>query len=217
MSAGGDNGAVPDERSPELRASDADRERVAVRLREDLVAGRLTLDEFSERLDAAYGSRTIAELEELTRDLPQTATAPAVPSRRTPTRWSVAVMSGVERKSRWRVAAKTFAIAVMGGVELDLRKVEIESPEVEIIAIAVMGGIEITVPEGVEVDVTGFAFMGGKEVDVADVPPLPGAPLIRVRAFALMGGVEVKSKRTRARAVSPPALPPLPQPPQLPR
>jgi DUF1707 SHOCT-like domain/Cell wall-active antibiotics response LiaF, C-terminal len=213
MSEVRDNGPVADERAPELRAGDSDRDRVAAKLRESLVAGRLTLDEFSERLDAAYGARTLAELEELTRDLPESAALPAVASRRTPTRWTVAVMSGVERKSRWRLPAKTTAIAVMGGIELDLRKAEIESQEVEIIAVAVMGGIEIIIPEGVEVDLTGFAFMGAKEDRMADAPVLPGAPLIRVRAFAFMGGIEVRSKRGSARAISPP----VPEPPRLPR
>jgi hypothetical protein len=198
----------------ELRAGDEDRERVVARLREHLVAGRLTLDEFSERLDAAYAARTHAELEPLTRDLPEHVPARQV-SRREPTRWSVAVMGGVERKSRWRLEESTVAIAFMGGVELDLRAAEITSDVVEITAIAIMGGVEITVPEGVDVDVTGFAFMGAKEDKIADVPPLPGSPLIRVRAFALMGGVEVKSKRTHRRAAGLP-LPPLPQPPELP-
>jgi hypothetical protein len=207
---------VTEERAPERRAGDADRERVAVRLRENLVAGRLTLDELSERLDAAYAARTIAELEELTRDLPETSTAASVQSRRKPTRWTVAVMSGVERKSRWRLPPKTVAIALMGGVELDLRKAEIESQEVEVTAIAVMGGIEIVVPDGVDVEVTGFAIMGAKEEKVADAPPLPGAPLIRVRAFALMGSVEVRSERGRNRAQTPP-LPPVPERPRLPR
>lgn len=207
---------MADEQFPELRAGDADRERVATRLREHLVAGRLTLDEFSQRLDAAYASRTIAELQELTRDLPETGAVPAVSSRRKPTRWSVAVMSGVERKSRWRVAPEMTAVAVMGGVELDLRSAEIETDEVVITAIAVMGGIEIIVPEGVDVDLSGFAFMGAKEEKVADVAPLPGAPIIRVRAFALMGAVEVHSKRSKTRAL-PQLLPPLVEPPRLPR
>lgn len=206
---------MSDERAPELRAGDADRERVAARLREHLVAGRLTLDEFSQRVDAAYAARTFADLEALTRDLPETAGPPAVSSRRTPTRWSVAVMSGVERKSRWRVPPETTAVAVMGSVELDLRKAEIEADEVQITAIAVMGAVEIIVPEGVDVDLIGFAFMGAKEERVADVPPLPGAPLIRVRAFALMGSVEVRSKRRKSRAIPPP-LPPIPEPPRLP-
>src|SRR3954447_8864744 len=55
-----------------LRASDADRERVAERLREHYGEGRLSDDDLSERIDAAYRARTISELEGLTVDLPST-------------------------------------------------------------------------------------------------------------------------------------------------
>ena len=203
--------------APALKASDADRDRVAALLREHLVAGRLTLDEFSERVDAAHAARTVAELEQLTRDLP-TARAPgeAQAPRRRPTRWSVAVMSGVARRSRWRISERTAAIAVMGGCELDLRNAEIEGAEIEITAIAVMGGVEIVVPEGVDVEITGLAIVGAKEDRVKDVRPLPGAPLIRVRAFALMGGVEVRSKPSGRALGTPLPVPPVPPVPPIP-
>src|SRR3954454_112340 len=55
-----------------LRASDADRERVAERLREHYGEGRLSDYDLSERIDAAYRARTISELEALTVDLPST-------------------------------------------------------------------------------------------------------------------------------------------------
>ena len=192
--------------TPDLRAADADRDRVAAELREHVGEGRLTLEEFSARIDAAYEARTLGELETLTRDLPAAGShAPATMARptRRPTRRSIAVMSGIARKSRWRIEERTTAIAVMGGIELDLRAAEIEGAEVEITAIAVMGGIEITVPEGVEVDLTGFAFMGGKEESVKEVPRIPGAPLVRVRAFAVMGAVEVRSRPAEKRSIGP--------------
>ncbi|MGW7331497.1 DUF1707 SHOCT-like domain-containing protein, partial [Streptomyces sp. NPDC054840] len=60
----------PEKPLPELRASDADRDRVVERLRDAVAEGRLDMEEFEERLDAVYRSRTYAELEPLTRDLP---------------------------------------------------------------------------------------------------------------------------------------------------
>src|SRR5262249_35742461 len=48
---------------PDLLVSDADRERVAAQLREHYEAGRLTLDEFQERLDEAHAARTGADLQ----------------------------------------------------------------------------------------------------------------------------------------------------------
>ena len=56
--------------SPTLRASDADRERVVDRLRSHAAEGRLEAEELGERVEAAYRSKTVGELDELTRDLP---------------------------------------------------------------------------------------------------------------------------------------------------
>jgi hypothetical protein len=53
-----------------IRASDVDREAVVTTLREAYTAGRLTLDEFDERMTAAYVSKTWGDLRALTADLP---------------------------------------------------------------------------------------------------------------------------------------------------
>lgn len=60
-------GGVPD---PNLRASDADRDRIVEQLRQHTADGRLTMDEFEQRMSAAYAARTYGELAGLTRDLP---------------------------------------------------------------------------------------------------------------------------------------------------
>jgi hypothetical protein len=57
--------------SPEMRASDGDRDRVAASLRDHVAEGRLTVDEFNERLEQVYQSRTYGELATLTSDLPE--------------------------------------------------------------------------------------------------------------------------------------------------
>lgn len=53
-----------------IRAADADREQAAAGLREHFAAGRLTSEEFDERLDGIYAARTLGELEDLMADLP---------------------------------------------------------------------------------------------------------------------------------------------------
>ncbi len=68
-----------------VRASDADRERVAERLRAASAEGRLTADEHEERLERAFSARTDAELEPLVSDLPEVRT-PRRPPRRGPDR-----------------------------------------------------------------------------------------------------------------------------------
>lgn len=55
---------------PQLRASDDDRDRTASLLREHHAAGRLSADEFQERLDATFAAKTMGQLAELLADLP---------------------------------------------------------------------------------------------------------------------------------------------------
>jgi len=55
---------------PRIRASDADRDRAAEALREHHATGRLTVEEFQDRLDRVYAAKTLGELDELMADLP---------------------------------------------------------------------------------------------------------------------------------------------------
>jgi Domain of unknown function (DUF1707) len=68
-----------------IRASDQDRDAVVATLRDAYTAGRLTLEEFDERMAAAYASRTWGELRKLTEDLPaQPILGSDVPGRHLP-------------------------------------------------------------------------------------------------------------------------------------
>ena len=163
-------------------------------LREHVVEGRLTLDEFSERVGAALQARTRADLGGRDGRPARGAVRPpnACPSPRPATprkqrRWHVAVMSGHSTKGRWRISGKTNAVAVMGGCDMDLRKAEIEGPEVEITAFAFWGGIDIVVPEGFDVELRGFSFMGGRDLSLRDVPIVPGSPRIVVKGYRRHG------------------------------
>jgi hypothetical protein len=185
---------MPADRADGMRASDAERERTVTTLRDGAAHGRLTFDELAQRTEIAYEATTGAELERLVADLPQAA--PDVfeaPHKRR--RWNIAVLGGCDRKGRWRPAPDSVALAVLGGVGLDLRDATIEGDEIVITAVAVLGGIEIVVPEGVEVDLDGFALLGGNEHEQGTAPVRPGTPVVRVRAFSLLGGIGVKVKR----------------------
>jgi hypothetical protein len=188
------------EQHPELRVSDADREATVVRLREAGGEGRLTLEELADRVERADAARTWADLDALTADLPAAAPgarlAPETPSKER--RWVVAIMGGEQRKGRWRPSRRTNAIAIMGGVDIDLREAEL-ADGAEILAIPVMGAVTVTVPEGVSVEMSGFALMGGNAGPDDKVLPLPNAPVVRVRAYSLMGGVVVERKKARKR------------------
>jgi class 3 adenylate cyclase len=210
---------VPAGGAPSVRVADAERDATVLLLREHVVAGRLTLDEFSERVGRALGATTRGDLDAVMTDLPLTAAAPTralEPSPRKQRRWHVAVMSGHSTKGRWRISGKTNAVAVMGGCDLDLRHAEIDGPEVVITAFAFWGGIKVVVPEGFDVELAGFSFMGGRSLRTRDVPIVPGSPRIVIRGFAVMGGIEVRSRSSRSgrqakeAALAPPPLPSLP-------
>ncbi|UKY50477.1 DUF1707 SHOCT-like domain-containing protein [Streptomyces inhibens] len=203
---------------PELRASDADRERVAEILRDALTEGRLVMEEFDERLEATYKARTYGELEPITADLPAAAGPPAASARLSlrkdsgaPTAWSERIVSGTEgasagvgilggfqRKGRWTIGRRFTALCCMGGGEIDLREANFAGPEVVIDCWAIMGGVNIVVPPGVEVDVRGLGIMGGFDSAEDGVPGDPGAPRVIVKGLALMGGVNVERKLLKA-------------------
>jgi hypothetical protein len=69
----------PDGSSPELRASDADREAAGERLRVAALEGRLDPAELDERMSAAYAARWCSELAELTADVTPAPAPPAAP------------------------------------------------------------------------------------------------------------------------------------------
>ncbi len=190
----------------DLRVSDADREQAAEALRIAAGDGRITFEELDERLSAAYAARTYGELAVVTADLPAAGgpppgalqdSAPRFPAGRIGgipgAGVSVAVMSEVNRAGEWVVPPRHTAVAIMGGVNMDLREARFSQPEVTIDVFALMGGVDIIVDESVAVDVSGFAFMGGFD-HRASGPGVPGAPRVRVTGFALMGGVNVRRK-----------------------
>jgi hypothetical protein len=107
----------------------------------------------------------------------------------------VAIMSGAARKGQWEPAGKIRVLAVMGGVELDFREADLLEGTTEISILAIMGGCQIVMPSDVGVEVNGSGFMGGF-THLQHRPPDEDAPLIRIKGLAVMGGVEVKIKKS---------------------
>jgi hypothetical protein len=191
----------------DLRASDADRERIANVLHQAVGEGRLTIHELDERLQGVYAAKTLGDLVPFTADLPVsgTATMPApipqaVPSNRiggTPGgSAAVAVLSGFSRTGVWVVPKYFSAVAFMGGGQLDLTQARFAERETTIQVFAFMGGIEIIVPDDITVRVSGFGLMGGFEHKGEHEGP-PGSPVLTINGFALMGGVDVRPPKRK--------------------
>ena len=101
---------------------------------------------------------------------------------------NVAMFGGFGKRVLASGWTRETAIAVFGGGEFDLTGV-VPGEGARLTAVAVLGGIEIKVDPGTKVTMSGFSLFGGREVKVR-----PGdGPPIALRAFAVLGGVEVKT------------------------
>jgi hypothetical protein len=199
----------PDSAPPALRASDAERERAAELLRDAMTSGRLTVEELDDRMQLVLAAKTRAELERLVDDVlvptgdrhpiaraagtvqPATARLPVRPGEQG-TRRILSILSGSERKGRWRLAASCSVLNVLGGSGLDLSGVELAADHVELKVVSVLGGAEIVLPEGLNVEVSELAILGGNDVDIGDEQPDPGGPVVHVRVVSILGGTEVR-------------------------
>ncbi|KUL36447.1 hypothetical protein ADL22_24330 [Streptomyces sp. NRRL F-4489] len=185
-----------------MRASDADRDRIAEILREALAEGRLDAEEHAERIDTVYRAKTMGELEPVVRDLPAAggrprpadtehayaAAAPAADQN------LIAIFSAATRKGRWRVPARINAVAIFGSVEIDLTEAVFPQQRVRINVTSVFGSVEVRVPENVTLRSSGSGILGNFEVETHDATD-PDAPEVEVNGFALLGNVEAKPKR----------------------
>jgi Domain of unknown function (DUF1707)/Cell wall-active antibiotics response 4TMS YvqF len=115
-----------------VRVSDAEREQTVVLLREHLLAGRLTPEEFEARAEAALAARVGTDLARIQDDLPRPAAA-----------------------AGWTAAVTAFA-----DVDFDLREAIIDRPQTTMVILAVCGNIDVYVPAGVTVDVSGLTLFG---------------------------------------------------------
>jgi hypothetical protein len=110
-----------------LRVSDADREQAVVALREHLLAGRLTLEEFTARVEVALRARLGEELSRAQDDLPEVFFETAS-ARRRPARFTTALLGQVARRGRLRLRGWAIAGSVFGDLDFDLREATVDQP-----------------------------------------------------------------------------------------
>lgn len=177
---------------PGVRIGDAERWAVDARLQQAVGDGQITLAEYEQRAGGVWESRTRDDLDLTTRDLPAPAAVacvvPPTPGRRPRTRRALAVMSSDELSGPVAPAQWIAAYSVLGSALIDLRRDDLPA-EVRVRAVAVLGSVEVRVPRGVEVHLSGVSLMGGREMHLD--PPRPGAPVVHLVSYAVMGGVVV--------------------------
>jgi hypothetical protein len=188
-----------------IRASDADRDRIADILRDALAEGRLDAEEHSERIDAVYRAKTVGELEPIVADLPAAGPRaegaavrayddPADPGG--PAENLVAVFSSSTRKGRWRVGRRTNAFSLFGNIEIDLTEALYGQRLSVINATSIFGNVEVRVPENISLRGSGTGIFGNFEVVTLEAAD-PEAPVVVVNGYTIFGNVEAKPKRGR--------------------
>ena len=169
------------------RLSDSEREQAVSALRDDLVAGRLSLEEFSDRVDAAYQATFRGELAGLREDLPEHQ---LTPSRRRPLRLSAALFGHLVRRGRLHLRGRSVAVSAFGDLDFDLREASIESQRVVVHVWVLAGNADLYVPERVDVDVGGTIVFGRRR-DWGRDTATPAGPGLTVRAHGVFGTVDI--------------------------
>ena len=167
---------------PEMRASDADRDRVIDVLRAAVGEGRLTPDEFEERMQAVLAARTFGELAPFTADLPPSAPGRYVPSAiaaAPPPEGEIRIAQkggSVSRTGHWAVPRRIDLRPSWCDVTLDFTEAVI-AVDTLLIEMSMRGGSLILVTRpGIVVDANDLAV---RYTDVEIRPDArPGVPVI---------------------------------------
>jgi hypothetical protein len=157
---------------PQVRISNADRERVAERLRTAVGEGRLSLEEFDQRVSGVLAARTFAEVEPYVADLPGGPVTPPTPEYaelRT-------TASSLKRRGSWVVPRRLLVSAKAGSVTLDFTDALIGHRTVDIELNVYAGSTTLVLPRGASVDIDSVELIAGS-AKVRHVPTTPmGGP-----------------------------------------
>ncbi|MCG7593316.1 DUF1707 domain-containing protein [Mycobacterium sp. PSTR-4-N] len=141
---------------PDLRVSDADRAAVRGLLERAVGHGMLSLDEYSERLDAVFAARTRRDLDVVIADLPF-GREPATPPAQEVRSW----LSSITRKGPWTVPPRMRLVTRMCSTTLDYTSAVLPGPVVHVEVDDYFGSVELVLPDGATADCNRVSTVGG--------------------------------------------------------
>ena len=146
-----------------------------------LADGRLSHEEYSERMPLALAARTLGDLAALTTDLAGPEHQPVQLHGGQPV---TALFGNAERSGRWVVPATLTCVATFGEVVLDFTEAILQDRHVVVTVYALFGRVRLIVPAGVEVVMNGNNFLGRQRGGTARrVPTSSDVPVIEVRGY----------------------------------
>ena len=196
--------------SPEQRPAVSfvdERERVIRLLSDHFANDRLSLEELESRMDLAYKAGSLADLQRLTADLPNIATAPvAVPTppeelaALAPDRERLfAVMSETHRRGAWIVPQRLDLLALMSDTTIDLTQASLPTGIIDIHVRSICAAVKIVVPPGLQVVNRVSSLMssvrGGGEPNEQTAGGWKAGTVVRLTGWALMAEVQTKVRR----------------------
>jgi hypothetical protein len=146
-----------------------------------LADGRLSHEEYSERMPLALAARTLGDLAALTADLAGPEHQPVQLHGGQPV---TALFAGADRRGRWVVPATLTCVASFGEIVLDFTEAILQDRHVVVTVYALFGRVRLIVPAGVEVVMNGSNFLGRQRGGTARrVPTSSEVPVIEVRGY----------------------------------
>jgi hypothetical protein len=177
---------------PPILASDAERERSIALLRDAVSEGRLTLEEFSDRVSLAQVARTDQELSDLARDLPADPAALVAPV--AVSEQHRAFGSHLIRSGSWSLPPRSSWRSIFGTIDLDLRQARLAGSETVLEVYNLFGTVTVIVPDGVEVVVRGGGLFASQKIESPERPPLAGGPRLTIDTRGPGGTLYVRAR-----------------------
>ncbi len=176
---------VPD---PQVRLSDADRERFVERLHQAVGEGRLTLAEFEDRVDKVLAAQTYQAVR------PYVADLPGAPE---PARDVVelrARSSSLKRKGQWRVPRRLVVTTQSSSVKLDFTETVIPGPGVEVVMDTRSSSLTLVLPRGATTDTEDLEMVSSSARDRVGAGPGTG-PHFRVYGRVKSSSLTLRYRR----------------------
>jgi hypothetical protein len=182
-------------RGVEPRAGDAERERVAEKLRVAAGDGRIDLAELEERLDQTYRAKTYGELDALLADLPDKRPTGALVTPGSETMLLKTHGSTVKQNGRWTVPQKIVAECGVPNIVIDFTEASCAHRDVTVEASCGLGNIKLIVPRGWTVRIDGSSTNTSHISNKADAPAKPAAPTLTLIGHPRSGYIRIRQPR----------------------
>jgi hypothetical protein len=174
------------------RVTDTDRRSMVERIQRALAEDQVPFEELDHRFEQVYRAETRSDLELAAQGLPEPILPPPpVVRRHLAPATSVALIGDVELGGWMEVGPEISVWTLIGDAVVDLSSAALPPDGARIRVVSLIGDVKVILPDGAQAQIETFALIGDRVERL--VPPLEGAPTIRISFLAGIGDVAVYS------------------------